>query len=96
MRPIPMVALNDHQVAVIYSLVLLALVQKTGSTVDRPGEPQYIDVLDRWLQASADELEERHRQDGLLCQTMSWRRPQYGWGHPGREWPPDACHLAGS
>ncbi len=32
MRPIPMVALNDKQVALIYSLVLLALVQKTGST----------------------------------------------------------------
>jgi hypothetical protein len=37
MRPIPMVALNDHQVALIYSLVLLAPVQKTGSTADRPG-----------------------------------------------------------
>jgi hypothetical protein len=57
-RPIPHVALNDHQVALTYSLVLLALVQKTGSTVDRPGEPRYIDVLDRWLQATADELEE--------------------------------------
>src|SRR5690349_11430896 len=27
MRPVPAVALNDHQVALIYSLVLLALVQ---------------------------------------------------------------------
>ncbi len=47
MRPIPMVSLNDHQVALIYSLVLMALVGKTGSTADRPGEPQYSDVRDR-------------------------------------------------
>jgi hypothetical protein len=58
MRPIPMVALNDHQVALIYSLVLLAQVQKTGSRADRPGEPRYIDVLGHWLQATAGELEE--------------------------------------
>jgi hypothetical protein len=32
-----MAALNDHQVALIYSLVLLALVQKTGSTATGPG-----------------------------------------------------------
>lgn len=35
MRPVPNVALNDHQVALIYSVVLLALVQKTESTLDR-------------------------------------------------------------
>ncbi len=58
MRPIPMVSLNDHQVALIYSLVLLALVQKTGSTADRPGEPPYRDVRDRWLACTAEELEE--------------------------------------
>jgi hypothetical protein len=58
MRPVPMVALNDHQVALVYSLVLLALVQKTESTVDRPGEPRYNDVRDRWLEATAGELEE--------------------------------------
>jgi hypothetical protein len=58
MRPIPMVSLNDHQVAVIYSLVLLALVQKTGSTTDRPSEPRYRDVRDRWLACTAEELEE--------------------------------------
>jgi hypothetical protein len=44
MGPIPMVALDDKQVALIYSLMLLALVQKTGSTADRPGEPRYRDV----------------------------------------------------
>ena len=58
MRPVPMVALNDHQVELIYSLVLLALVQKTESTVDRPGEPRYSDVQDRWLACTAEELEE--------------------------------------
>ncbi len=58
MRPISMVALNDNQVALIYSLVLLALVQKTGSTADRPGEPPYSDVRDRWLACTAEELEE--------------------------------------
>jgi hypothetical protein len=58
MRPIPMVALNDHQVALIYSLVLLPLVQKTGSTTDRPGEPRYRDGRDRWLACAAEELEE--------------------------------------
>jgi hypothetical protein len=58
MRPIPMVALNDSQVALIYSLVLLALVQKTGSTADWPGEPRYGDVQDRWLACTAEELEE--------------------------------------
>jgi hypothetical protein len=56
-----MVALNDHQVALIYSLVLLALVQKTGSTADRPGEPRYRDVRDRWLACTAEELEEVQR-----------------------------------
>jgi hypothetical protein len=56
MRPIPMVALNDHQVALIYSLVLLALVQKTGSTADRHGQPRYSDVRHRWLVATAEEL----------------------------------------
>jgi hypothetical protein len=49
MRPIAMVALNDHQVALIYSLLLLAPVQKTGSTADRSWEPRYRDVRDRWL-----------------------------------------------
>jgi hypothetical protein len=58
MRPIPMVALNDSQVALIYSLVLLALVQKTGGTADRPGEPRWRDVRDRWLVCTADRLEE--------------------------------------
>ncbi len=48
----------DKQVALIYSLVLLALVQKTGSTADRPGEPRYRDMRDRWLEATADDLEE--------------------------------------
>jgi hypothetical protein len=38
--------------------VLLALVQKTESTVDRPGEPRYRDVRDRWLACTAEELEE--------------------------------------
>lgn len=58
MRPVPMVALNDHQVELIYALVLLALVQKTWSATDRPGEPRYRDVRDRWLGATAEELEE--------------------------------------
>ena len=58
MRPIPMVALNDNQVALIYSLVLLALVQKTGSTTDRPGEPRYRYVRDCWLEATAGDPEE--------------------------------------
>jgi hypothetical protein len=58
MRPVPAVALNDNQVALIYSLVLLALVQQTGSTADRPGEPRYRDVRDRWLACTAEELEE--------------------------------------
>jgi hypothetical protein len=63
MRPIPMVALNDQQVALIYSLVLLALVlpalvQKTGSTADRPGQPRYSDMRDRWLACTGEELEE--------------------------------------
>jgi hypothetical protein len=58
MSPIPMVALNDHQVALIHSLVLLALVQKTESTADRPGEPRFGDVRDRWLACTAEELEE--------------------------------------
>ncbi len=31
MRPIPMVALNDHQVALIYSLVLMALGSRPAS-----------------------------------------------------------------
>ncbi len=58
MCPIPMVSLNDHQVALIYSLVLMALIGKTGSTVDRPGEPRYRDVRDCWLHATAEDLEE--------------------------------------
>ena len=58
MWSVPMVALNDHQVALIYSLVLLALVQKTESTADRPGEPRYSDVRDRWMTCMAEELEE--------------------------------------
>ena len=58
LRPVPMVALNDHQVALVYSLVLLALVQKTDSTVDRPGEPRFSDVRDRWFGATAGELAE--------------------------------------
>ena len=58
LRPIPHVALNDHQVGLIYSLVLLAPVQKTESTVERPCEPRYSDVRDRWLGATAEELEE--------------------------------------
>jgi hypothetical protein len=58
MRPIPMMALNDSQVALIYSLVLMALVQKTGSSTDRRGEPRYRDVRDRWLACTAEELEE--------------------------------------
>jgi hypothetical protein len=52
------VALNDHQVALVYSLVLLALVQKSGSAADRPAEPRYSDVRDRWLAGTAEELEE--------------------------------------
>jgi hypothetical protein len=58
MRPVLTVALNDHQVALIYSLVLLALVHKTGSRANRPGEPRYRDVRDRWLACTAEELEE--------------------------------------
>jgi hypothetical protein len=80
-----MVALNDKQVALIYSLVLLALVQKTGSTADRPGEPRYRDVRDRWLACTAEELEESGR---------GWRRcGAPGWGVSltdpslGPEWP---------
>jgi hypothetical protein len=58
MRLVPMETLNDHQVALIYSLVPLALVEKTGSTGDRPGQPRYRDVRDCWLESTADELEE--------------------------------------
>jgi hypothetical protein len=58
LRPVPTVALSDHQVTLIYSLVLLALVQKTESAADRPGEPRYSDARDRWLKATAGELEE--------------------------------------
>jgi hypothetical protein len=58
LRPIPHVALSDHQVGLIYSLVLLALVQKTESAVDRPGEPRYCDARDRWLACGEEELEE--------------------------------------
>ncbi len=46
MRPVPAVALNDYQVAPTYSLVLPALVRKTGSTADRPGEARFRDVQD--------------------------------------------------
>lgn len=38
--------------------MLLALVQKTESTVDRPGEPRYGDVRDRWLACTGEGLEE--------------------------------------
>ncbi len=58
MRPVPAVALNDYQVALTYSLVLLALVRKTGSTTDRPGEPRFRDVQDRWVKATAEDLVE--------------------------------------
>jgi len=58
MRPIPSVSLNDNQVALIYALVTLALVRKTESTVQRPGEPSFRDVRDRWLRSTAGELEE--------------------------------------
>jgi hypothetical protein len=58
MRPVPMVALSDHQVKLVYSLVLLAPVEKTESTADWPREPRYSDVRDRWLEATAGELEE--------------------------------------
>jgi hypothetical protein len=46
MRPIPMMALNDSQVALIYSLVLMALVQKTGSSTDRRGEATSCQVVE--------------------------------------------------
>ncbi len=58
MRPVPAVALNDYQVALTYSLVLLALVRKTGSTADRPGEPRFRDVQHRWAKATAEDLVE--------------------------------------
>jgi hypothetical protein len=58
LRPLPMVALNDHQVELIYSLVLQALVQETEGTADRPGELRYSDVRDRWLEATVGELAE--------------------------------------
>jgi hypothetical protein len=56
--PVPTVALSDRQAALVYSLVRMALVQKTETPADRPGEPRYRDVLDRWLDATADDLEE--------------------------------------
>ena len=59
MRPIPHMALSDLHVGLIYSLVLLALVQKTESTVDRPGEPPYRDVRDGGWRREA--LEDRRR-----------------------------------
>jgi hypothetical protein len=72
MRPIPMVALNDSQVALIYSLVLLALVQKAGSTADRPGEPRYRDVRDSWLACTAEELKEVRAPDGGGLGLEAW------------------------
>jgi hypothetical protein len=93
MRPIPNLALNDHQVALIYSLVLLALVQKTESTVERPGEPRYCDVRDRWLEATAEELEEvrerlrevwgsriRYRLQAVLCKRTHMAPSLIGLG----------------
>jgi hypothetical protein len=71
-RPIPMVALDDHQVALIYSLVQLALVEKTRSTTDRPGEPRYRDVRDRWLACTA----------ALLLGASVFRTP-WSSGHSG-------------
>jgi hypothetical protein len=65
--PVPMVALSDHQVALVYSLVLLALVEKTGSAADRPGEPRYSDVRDRWLEATAGELGEVRARLAEVC-----------------------------
>lgn len=51
-------ALNKDQAASIYSLVLLALVRKTGSALDRPDEPRFRDMQDRWLTASGRGLGE--------------------------------------
>jgi hypothetical protein len=56
-----MAARNDHQVALVYSPVLLALVQKTESTADRPGVRASRGTATRgprWLEATAGELEE--------------------------------------
>jgi len=49
MLPVPMETLTDQQAAPRDSLVLLALVEKTGSTADRRGKPRYVDVLDYGL-----------------------------------------------
>jgi hypothetical protein len=57
-------SLNDHQVALIYSLVLLV---KTGSAADRPGEPRYSDVRDRGLESIAEELEEVRARGWRTC-----------------------------
>ena len=74
MRHVSAVALNDYQVALIYSLVLLAVVQKTGSTARRPGEPRYRDVRDRWLACTAEELEE------VRARLAEARAPDWGAG----------------
>jgi hypothetical protein len=77
MSPTPMVALNDHQVELIYSLVLLALVQKTGSTTDGPSEPRYRDVSDRWLACTVEELEEvRERLAAVWGTRLGYRNVQ--------------------
>jgi hypothetical protein len=78
LRPIPMVALSHHHVELIYSLVLLALVQKTGSAADRPGEPRYSDVRDRWLEATAEELEEVRARLAEVWARGSGRRSSSG------------------
>lgn len=41
-RQVPVLQLACKQVALIYSLVLLALAQRTGSTADRPAEPRTV------------------------------------------------------
>ena len=80
LRPVPHVALSDHQVALIYSLVLLPLVQKTESTVDRPGEPRYGDVRDRWLACTVEELEEvRARLAEVLAKAVGAPGEQRAW-----------------
>jgi len=65
--PIPMAALNDHQVALIQSLVLLALVNTTGEHADRPGG-QGVSAL--WRR--------RCRRPGLLDLRHGSQNARYG------------------
>lgn len=58
LRPIPHLALNDSQVGLIYSLVLLALMQKTESTADGRANRGAATCGTRWLACTTEELEE--------------------------------------